>query len=331
MNLTDIFVFNIYLVDKPEKLIETSTSHNVSVHIINDWESSQLKAEDYECMNTSSTLVFTDNEIGETFALENHIPYVGILWEHPCKKVSPTFSNAICLTTDLCDITYEYALEQWSRAHGLPITIATTKRFIIRELTVCDVDALFQMYQNDKLTKCIPKLDNDIEVEKAKQKAYIKYVYSFYGMGIWGVYLPDGTLIGRAGIEPTEFDGKTMIELSYLIDEPYQGKGYATECIEEVYKYCINHLEINSLVAFIATNNLISIKTAMKMGMERLNECEYKGFSCYLYEIKDIKQFLDNYEQEKKRTMAAKSAWDYAQKKPVQSVYKRIYRRKNSD
>ena len=327
MNLTDIFVYNKYLYDKPEKLIETSISHNVSVHIVKDLESIELEHLGSECMDSTSTLVFTDNEIGQAFALKNHIPYVGILCEHPCNEISPSFSKAICLTTDLCDITYEYALEQWSRAHGLPITIATKKRFTIRELTVSDVDALYQMYKNDKLTKCIPKLDDDIQAERDKQEAYIKYVYSFYGMGLWGVYLPDETLIGRVGIEPTELDDEPMIELSYLIDEPYQGKGYATECIEEVYKYCTNHLEINSLVAFIATNNLVSIKTAMKMGMKRLKECEYKGFSCYLYEIKDIKHFLDNYEQEKKRTMAATSAWDYAQKKPVQSVYKRVYRR----
>jgi len=326
MELTDIIINITQGSQDIDLLVSTSQSAGkkvISLKTLTGPDISPYTAQE----KNLNCIIFTDNKAGVTFAEKYSIPYIGILNTFDFSTTSRLYPNAVCLTTTLEDITYRYALEQWSRAHNLPITIVETTRFTIREMTTVDIGQLHHIYSNESITKYIPPIAPTVWEEQQKHESYIKYVYQFYGFGLWGVFLPNGTLIGRVGIEATEFEGANRIELSYLIDPLYQNQGYASACIYEVYKYCIEELEIHSLSAFIATNNLNSIKTARKMGMNKVKECDYKDFSCYLYEIKDIKNFLPIYEEEQKRVEAAKIAWNRAQDKPVQSVYKKIYRR----
>lgn len=156
------------------------------------------------------------------------------------------------------------------RYHKIPWIIAETKRCIIRELCMEDVDALFALYEDKKLTKYTEAL-LEYEEELNKQRAYIDHMYRYFGYGMWLVFLKDtGELIGRAGVEhhqvPEGDDLETVVELGYLIKTNYQGQGLAKEVCQTILKYVEEELEIEELNCFIEEGNTPSIKLAESLG-----------------------------------------------------------------
>ena len=65
------------------------------------------------------------------------------------------------------------------------MVIASTKHLIIREFVPEDIDALYSIYEDN--CDYIEPLSKNREEERQKLKAYIKYVYGFYGFGLWAV------------------------------------------------------------------------------------------------------------------------------------------------
>ena len=172
------------------------------------------------------------------------------------------------------------------RSQGLPVTIANTRRLIIRELTPEDTKEIYKMYQDPDIRRYIPEIDDYLEIEMEKQAAYIRNVYSFYGFGIWGVYSKtSGKLIGKCGIENQMVDGIEEISLSYLLDSKYWGYGYAIECGKAVFNYAKSQLDITRVVAVIDEKNKRSIRTAQNLDMVLEKEVLYKNRKCHLYSI----------------------------------------------
>lgn len=172
------------------------------------------------------------------------------------------------------------------RSQGLPVTIANTRRLIIRELTTEDTKEIYKMYRDPDIRRFIPEIDDYLEIEMEKQAAYIRNVYSFYGFGIWGVYSKtSGNLIGKCGIENQMIDGKEEISLSYLLDSKYWGYGYAIECGRAVFSYAASQLDITRIVAVIDEKNTRSIHTAQNLNMIFEKEIMHKNRKCLLYAI----------------------------------------------
>ncbi|MDD3172948.1 MAG: GNAT family N-acetyltransferase [Herbinix sp.] len=156
----------------------------------------------------------------------------------------------------------------------------------MRELTVDDINDLYQIYQQPKIREFLDDFGDSLEVERDKHKAYIQNIYRFYGYGLWGVFFKkSGRLIGRCGIEFKMLDQEEVYELGYLLDTTYQGHGYAKEFVLEVLHYCFFELEIHRIIAVIDKKNLRSIHLAEQVGMQRVGECIRNYRDCYKYEI----------------------------------------------
>lgn len=178
---------------------------------------------------------------------------------------------------------FEYTLQ---RSQGLPVNITSTKRLLIRELAVSDIKEIYPIYTDPQVRKYIENIDDYMENEIEKQKAYIQNVYAFYGYGLWGVFSKtSGKLIGRCGIENHVIDGKDEIMLSYLLDSQHWGYGYALECCNAVLKYAREELCIHRIVAVINVDNLRSLKTAQKLGMKCEKEFMHNNRKSFLYSI----------------------------------------------
>lgn len=269
-------------------------------------------------LNPKHTLIVTDNEYGSSYANRYEIPYI----EKWSESYSSLPQKPVCYYDCMSQLTSDYLTNQWKRAHGLPLTISNTARLILRELTTKNIPALYAIRERDEILAHLPAMDS-LESELEKHTSYIKNQYEFFDYGLWGVFLKNGTLIGQAGIQNKEYQDKCMLELSYLIAPEYQKKGYASEAIIAIYEYAIERLECNQMIAIIAKNNLASIRTAMNLGMKRQESVEYLGHDCNYYINDNLSDFLVIYKSEQKRVRAARSAYDYAQKKPVQEVYTR--------
>lgn len=204
-----------------------------------------------------------------TWAEDKKIPTVGYQplknyqMENPEKisaaeeKAEQSFLQADMIVEGFDEIDYKFLLQVWQRYYGIPWTIFTTERCIVREFEMSDLDALFELYAQPEMTEYMEGLYS-YEEEKEYQSAYIDYMYRFFGYGMWLVFeKAAGKLIGRAGIEHREeLDGE--LELGYAIHPDYQRKGYATEVCVEIIKFAFNELGFDKICCLIEKENVAS-------------------------------------------------------------------------
>ncbi|MCI8919568.1 MAG: GNAT family N-acetyltransferase [Eubacterium sp.] len=157
------------------------------------------------------------------------------------------------------------------RRNGLPWTILYTQRTCVREITLSDLDELFELYDGEGITDYTEPLYERQE-EEEYTKSYIQYMYHYFGYGMWIIReRKTGKLIGRAGIEHHEgHDGEVLMELGYIIGRQYQNQGYAAEVCRAVIEYAEDELEIDRLYCFIHPENAGSIHVAQKLGFSRI-------------------------------------------------------------
>lgn len=154
----------------------------------------------------------------------------------------------------------------YCRYYNIPMTIMETERLIIREMSIDDLEGLYDVY--DTLKEC-PYVEPLYERKKEEEytREYIKNMYGFFGHGLWLlVRKEDSRIIGRAGIENREIDGELQKELGYLIGKPWQNKGYAKEAAEAILEF-VKEQEISEYI-FLCCNkkNIPSINLAQKLG-----------------------------------------------------------------
>lgn len=163
-----------------------------------------------------------------------------------------------------------YFLERvYQRFHGLPWTVIETERCYLRELTIADLDGLYELYRPEAMTEYMDGLYEDREKEEAYTRAYIENMYRFYGYGLW-VVLEKSTdcLIGRAGLSNLEVDGAVQLELGYAIAQDRQRQGYATEVCQGILDYATEGLEMPVIYCLIQKENIVSVHLAEKLGFQ---------------------------------------------------------------
>lgn len=165
------------------------------------------------------------------------------------------------------EIDLEFLVRVYERHHGLPWTILTTKRCVVKEFSMEYLDDLFELYAGEGMTDYIEPL-YQVEQEREYQEAYIANMYGFYGYGMWIVCDKNtGKLIGRAGLEHREeFGGE--LELGYAIGVPYQRQGYAAEVCRAIMKYADSELGQTKLNCLIEEGNDVSERFAEYLGFQ---------------------------------------------------------------
>ncbi len=263
-------------------------------------------------VNADEAIVIEDSTNGVLAANAASIACVGFINPHSGNQ--DLYSAAIA-TDSLNVLTPEYLNQVLDRSNGVPLTIGKTKRLTLRELSIDDIPALYDIYQNDEIRRYVPSMSS-LPEELEKHAAYIQNVYAFYGYGLWGVFTQKNNhLIGRAGLQSQTIDGQNELELSYLIDHDYWNQGYATETCRKIIEFAIDELEASRLIAVIAKDNTASIQVAKKLGMIMEKEIFYQGFDCFLFSI--------NLKEEKKRLLATRNVLQNV--KPDTKVYSKRY------
>lgn len=233
--------------------------------------------------NSNEVLVIEDSMNGALAAKAAGLTCVGFINKNSGQQ---DLSSAFSLVESFESVNYYYLNMILQRANNEPVTITTTKRLIIRELTVDDIKDLYEIYRNPEVKEYIDDIDDYLELEIEKHKAYIKNIYSFYGYGLWGVYNKESKkLIGRCGIQNREINGQNEVELGYLLDVNHWGLGYAIECASQSIKHAFKNLYIPRIVAVIDKRNERSIKVAKHIGMTLESEIIDRDRQCYLYVI----------------------------------------------
>lgn len=234
-----------------------------------------------------SVLISTDGHIISTMdqAGMATLGYIGTTESKlPDENTDQGMQAAIMLIEGLEEADRMFLERVYERKHGIPWTIVTTERCIVREITLDDMDGLFALYAGEGMTEYLDPL-YEYEKEKEYQKSYINYMYRLYGYGMWVVIeKKTGKLIGRVGIENREAcDGEP--ELGYMIDVSHQKKGYATEVCLAVIGYAWDFLEFDKLNCLIQKGNTASECLAEKLGFTFQEEMDLDGKCMKRYTI----------------------------------------------
>lgn len=161
----------------------------------------------------------------------------------------------------LAELDIEYLERVRRRYNHIPWDIGETDRCLIRELSLSDLPALYELYDKPGMTDYVEPL-YDYETEPEYQKAYIENMYGFYEYGMWLVFSKEtGKLIGRAGLEHDE--------LGYMIAPELQNRGYATEVCRFIIDYARENTDFEELYCRIDERNEASVRLAKKLGFVR--------------------------------------------------------------
>lgn len=146
-----------------------------------------------------------------------------------------------------------------------------TRRCIVRQIRLSDLDALYGIYAEPGVTDHLEDL-YPWDEEVAYTKTYIKMIYGFYGYGMWIVEeKKTGDVIGRVGFDDREIpDGnggmRRILEFGYLISPKRQQKGFATEVCRSALRYLFRNFEEDVVTSLIEPDHDISIRFAEKLG-----------------------------------------------------------------
>ena len=168
------------------------------------------------------------------------------------------------------------------RYNHIPWDIGETDRCLIRELSLADLPALYELYDKPGMTDFVEPL-YDYETELEYQKAYIENMYGFYEYGMWLVFSREtGKLIGRAGLEHDE--------LGYMIAPELWNQGYATEVCRFIIDYARENTDFEELYCRIDERNEASVRLAKKLGFTNSGHMvDDIHASIYRKNIKNIK------------------------------------------
>lgn len=186
-----------------------------------------------------------------------------------------SFAGALYVIEQIEEIDYETVDMAYRRLAGLPWEILTTKRCIIRETIVEDVDSFYRIYAEPEITKYMEDLYADRDEEIAYIKDYQEKVYGFYGYGMWTVLKRDGTVIGRAGISWRE--GFDFPELGFMIGVPWQQQGYAYEVCRAILTYARSELGMTKIHALVMQGNNKSESLCRKLGFQYMGQTAADG------------------------------------------------------
>ena len=184
----------------------------------------------------------------------------------------------------LTEMEPEYFERVWRRQAGIPWEILETQRCLVRETTIEDAEALYEIYEQPGITDYLEELPKDRYAFCAWLKEYQKQVYGLLGYGIWTVCLKEEasgsgkagglTVIGRAGLNVRE--GFAQPELGFVIGKPWQGLGLAYEVCSAILRFA-RELEIPEVIAFADQENEASKGLLRRLGVEENKEAERNG------------------------------------------------------
>ena len=160
-----------------------------------------------------------------------------------------------------------------------------TARLILREYTLDDFDALYEIVSDTETMRHYPE-----PFDEARTRNWIEWNlknYAEYGFGLWAVVLKETQeFIGDCGITMQNIDGEVLPEIGYHIHKKYRRRGFGSEAAKAVRDWAFENTKYDCLYSYMKYTNVGSYSTAAAIGMKKIKEYpdEKNGVS-YAYAI----------------------------------------------
>ena len=150
----------------------------------------------------------------------------------------------------------------------MEMKILETKHLTLRRLQLTDLDDLFRLYCDPDVRLYIPDAPNNYEETREELEWFLDGHPKQPELGLWAtIYKKTHRFIGRCGLLPWTIDGRSEVEVAYLLAKAYWGQGLGTEVAQAVLDYGYEQLHLSRLICLIDRDNLASIRVAEKIGM----------------------------------------------------------------
>ena len=217
-------------------------------------------------------LILSDNQELLNSAKDRGIPAAG--WIPAADEASAARElRAPFLVRDPGEIWPDDFVKMWQRQRGIPWTLFTTERLLIREAADSDIDDLREIFSDPESALRLPALAGEYGGSRTaaalRLSQYIEHVYPFYGCGYWCLCLKDsGKVIGMAGLSMESGEP----ELGYIVHPSFRRRGYGLEACRAIVSYAVNELGIARIIAVIPPENEASLSLIRKLGFTRCGD-----------------------------------------------------------
>lgn len=155
-----------------------------------------------------------------------------------------------------------------------------TKRLILREVLLTDVDKFFELDNNPNVQKYVGNKPVNDKLEVVKLIHNLQQQYSENGIARWAVIDKNSNeFIGWSGIklikEPMN-NHNNFYELGYRFIERYWGKGYATETTIALIDYVFENLKTEKIYAICDVENIGSKNVLEKTGLKLIETFNHR-------------------------------------------------------
>jgi RimJ/RimL family protein N-acetyltransferase len=167
---------------------------------------------------------------------------------------------------------------------GMEIPHLDTQRLLMREFGPADLDRLAEMLSNPQVMRFMPGGRPVPRERAAVALNNIAREWQERGYGRWAV-IPkvEATLIGWCGLGYIpELD---EIEVLYLFDQPYWGRGFATEAARASVRHGFETLRLERIIALAVPENIGSRRVMEKLGMTYERACHLWDLDLVQYAI----------------------------------------------
>ena len=167
-----------------------------------------------------------------------------------------------------------------------------TERLILRPFEAADHEAYQAIRAKPSVVRFVPDGEEGAKDAAAVAARFIegaRRCWESDGYGPWAaVERSEGRLIGHAGLRLLpQFGGET--EILYMFDEPYWGRGYATEAATAARNAAFAEAKLPRVVALAAPENRGSINVMEKIGLRFERKATLYGLNavCHAMDRKD--------------------------------------------
>lgn len=142
----------------------------------------------------------------------------------------------------------------------------STERLVLRPFAGSDFEPYLRAHQRPEVVRYITADQKPLDGPTAwRSLAMFAGHWALRGFGSWAVEEKEsGQWVGRVGLHQPEPWPET--ELGYLIDLPWQKKGYAVEAGRAAMDWAKRALGRQRLVSYITPGNEASVAVAKKLG-----------------------------------------------------------------
>lgn len=168
-----------------------------------------------------------------------------------------------------------------------------TERLILRELLETDIDGMFDLDSNEEVHKYLGKNPIKAKEQAAQAIEFIRNQYKELGIGRFAcIEKSSGDFIGWSGLklnvgEKEALNGyQNFIDIGYRFIPKYWGKGYGYESAVACLNFGFTEMNYDVIYGAADIENIGSNKILSKIGLQFINEFDYKNVKVNWYELK---------------------------------------------